>query len=90
MSVPKCRHALVYLGSEKPTDRQQLRKLQRVYNWVVWCLCSPVHSIKAPLFIEGHFFSESLVQSSSSLSFCLLLLIPSGTSFCDKLLLMVR
>lgn len=46
MPVPKCRHALVYLGNEKPTDKQHLRKSQRLYSRVVWCLCSPAHSVK--------------------------------------------
>jgi len=91
MSILTCRHALVYLGNEKPTGRQHLRKLQRkLDSWMLWCLCSPVHSIKNPVFTDSHFFSECQVQSSSPLSFYPLLSIPPGTFFCEKILLMVR
>lgn len=44
MSLPKCRHTLVYLGNEKLEDRQHLRKLQCFNIWVVWYLCS-LHSL---------------------------------------------
>lgn len=72
MCVLKCRHALMHVGKEKLVHRQHLRKLWRIYVWVVWY---PVHNFKRmeKCLLRVILFSER------SAKFCPVLLILAGT-----------